>query len=748
MRGPDKRVRYWGFIGNVLPPAVDPALPPAEHTRAVSKARADIELMAQRIHDLGFNSVRNWHPHWTDHYTPGDGSYEDLVAYYFAQLDKRGIKIWESGLNELGDISADDVNVIDDPRTAKAWTHAMTQIVKENHGKPFTLRCGFGSYPQIMRFWDPRYEALVIKRMKKAAQWPNRYKQGLRLSDDPQIIVWELSNEELAYKGFFSGSWQRLPSFLRNQLLTKWTDFLRAKYGADRTLNAAWKYLLPGESLAKGTVMLAPLANPTPGNLAINDVNPVAVRALKFAAQTYTRDDFSRQRGEDVVEFFTSMIVQHKQRLTAALKKWGRSCAFSPTLWDASNCFQIQSSYMFQQSEAVATCSYIQGMAHDPTCKRWPFYSGLETSPRMCWDVPWMEQSSIENKPHFIYEFQIGCRTKYRAEAATRVAALGSIQDWDIINWHIYGNYDLSGDTARENPFDGMLHIWHDYFGFANDEVQNSAMKAAAEVFKRRLVEPAPSPTTFVFGRRTLLDPKSMDYGRSYGDYARKFIPTCYRYGARVRIDVDRENDQILGLSYEQGVYEVNPVRPNDQIEYDWQQGHLLLDASAVASYTGFYGQRQGRPVTFRNGVEFSDVVIVNPRNMPYPVTPEEGYVALQLVSADGKPLSKTNRALLSAVSTSFNTGYHVDTSKASNGLHLNGPQNRPPSEYFGAWCEPGTAPVLVARVGVTVKCPAIDGMEFTLRDWHMRPIGSGLVKRGMMRAPEKPPVFVVELTR
>jgi hypothetical protein len=741
-----KRVRYWGFIGWPLPQAVKKEPPSAERARAIDKAYRTVDLMVNRIHDLGFNLVRNWYAVNNPDYECGDGSYEDIVARYLWKLEQAGCTIWNSCVNMCGEARPEDADIIDDPATAAAWKAAVAEYMAKSGTTGMTLYCGHGSMPGAARAWDPRFKALAIARMKKAAQWPNKYKGGLRLCDDPHNIVWELSNEEIWYKGMFNGWWQDLPSFFRNELLGRWHDFLRDKYGSESGILGKWEFLLPGESLTDGAIMLAPLASPARVAQAVNDANPTAIKSLSVKKQEYTRDDFNRHRGEDVVEFFTMLWIEHKKLEADALKTWGKSCALSPCLWDAANCFQTQATLMFQHSDAVATCAYIQGMAHDPTYKRFPFYSGLEAPPRMCWDVPWMEQSSVKNKPHFVYEYQIGNRTKYRAEAATRVAAIGLIQDWDIINWHIYGH---SADPDVKNPFDDRIHIWHDYFGYGNDEVQLSAMKAAGQMFINSAAAAAPRPTEFIIGRATLYDPASMDYGRSYGDYGKWIIPTCFRYGLRINVDLTREGDEIIGPYSKQGVYEPNPVRPNDQIEYDWNMGHLIFDSPSAASYTGFYGQRCGKPVDLPNsGVRISDVSVRNPRGIAFPVTPEEGYIAVTLVSCDGKPLAKTKKALLSAVSTSFNTDYKVDVTKSARGMHQDGPGPLPLHEFYGAWCETGKAPVLVARVGATVKCKGINGMKYRFLDWHMREIGGGVVKNGAIKIPSDKPVFITELGR
>jgi len=446
-----------------------------------------------------------------------------------------------------------------------------------------------------------------------------------------------------------------------------------------------------------------------------------------------------------VIEFLTGLCIAHKQRESDALKTWGKSCRLSPLIWDTGNCFQIQSGYMFQSADAVATATYIKGMSHDPTYKRWPFYSGLEAPPKLCWDVPWVEVSKQKGKPFFVYECQIDCRTKYRAEFPMRMTAAGAIGDWDIINWHIYG-HDV--DASKPNPFAGAICVWHDYLQYAYDEVQNSAMKVCAEIFKNGLLAPPPKPTTFIFGRKTLYDPQSMTYGKSYGEAAMRIIPTFYRYGAQFVIDPTREDDTIDGPSYRQSIYEPNPVKPNEQIEFDWSKGFLKFDAPGCIGFVGFYGQLGG-PVNFRSGASFRDVVVENPDGIAYPVTPEEGYVEITVASQDGQPLAKTAKAIVSAVSTSFNSGFRLDYTKATQGMHYDGPKDGPPEEGYGPWAaDAGHEPVLVARVGVTVVCKDVDGMRYVLRDWHMREIGRGTVRNGALKVPADKPVFIVELTR
>jgi hypothetical protein len=746
------RVRYWGLVTAYAARANFAAdETPEQLATRVDRDRRAIDLFTDRLGEMGFNLVRSWEGRYPNQqglpllyshdYHKGDGSLADSIAYAHAKFDEAGIKLWMSSTNGLGDITPDDVDVLDDPATADAWRAAMTELVASRGGS-FPVR-GRGT---LLATFDERTEALWIERLRLLTDFPNHYKGGMRLGDDPQIIVWELTNEEFPFRHFFAGRWQSLPPYFRNKLLARWNDFLNRKYASEAELIAAWGFLLPGESLDEGTVALLPLGRPQTGELAINDTNPAVIESLRSHAQRYTRDDFNRRRGEDVSEFACELIIGHKQRLAAALRGMGKSCALSPVVFDSGNAFQIQEAWMHQHADAVSTCSYTKGMGHDPTHRRFPFYSQLDDYPRTSWGVPWFEQSTARGKPHFVYETMIDNRTKYRAEYPMRVAALAGIQDWDIVVWHTYPGRDANPDSPK--PFDQQLNAGGDYLTIRGDEVIISALRAAGEVFRHGHAPPAPDPTVYHIGRRTLHDPRSMNYGKSYGDFADSFIHTTYRHGSRVWIDPDAEEDAVQGPVIRPGVYNSNPVKPNHAITYDWQRAFLKIDAPGAASYTGFFGEYGHDAVTFEHDVRFTDISVNNPYGMAYHVTEDERYVSITLASCDGLPLHQSRHAVISAVSTSFNTGYTLDLTRSNPGRQSEGPQDGPLREFFGAWTIGGKAPTLVARVGVTVHAPAIDGMTYIMSDFQRRTLAEGAITDGKLTIPAELPVFLVELKR
>lgn len=135
------------------------------------------------------------------------------------------------------------------------------------------------------------------------------------------------------------------------------------------------------------------------------------------------------------------------------------------------------------------------------------------------------------------------------------------------------------------------------------------------------------------------------------------------------------------------------------------------------------------------------DVSISNPPGIAYPVTPDEKYFEFTLTSTDGLPLAQAKRAIISAVSTSFNSGFQLDESKMRREFQW---QQNPGAMPNGG----GRAPVLVARVNATVVAPALNGMRYILRDWHMNALAQGIVKGGTLRIEAKQPVFIIELWR
>jgi hypothetical protein len=719
-----KRVRFWGGIG-----AVPAAKAPGQDPYAYNRQALD------RIQAYGFNMQRIWGmdrsaAEQKGVYTKGDGSKLDLYDWMVADAKRRGMKLWVGSAGNGGTATAADVGIIDDPATADAWKAAVGDK-------------GVGSLGHYLATsWDPRLEAICLRNTRASLSRVNQH-TGLRLADDPVFAVWELVNEDWWITKMVGGQWQKLPKFFRDSLIVRWHEFLKGKYKTQEALVAKWGGLLAGEDLAKGTILLAPMRNAAKA-AALNDANPQAEAKFEGVAGEYGRDDFSAHRARDVNEFFASLVLASKQRQAEAFKTIGKSTKLSPLLKDTGIGYDSISQLIHQSADAVSHCAYIGGVTHDEANGRYPFYSGLEEQPRLCLDVPWLEHNKIEGKPFFCYEVNIGSPAKFRSEFPYRLLFLATIQDWDIVCWHtLSGGYKWGSEKPLDGPLSspGPAAV---QFNYQHDEVLIAAMRIAGAAFVGQSLEPAPKPTKFIYGRKTIFSPASMDYAGSYGRNGLDMLNTTYRYGMRIELDPNREDDEIIGRTVPLKTWAYpNPLKPTTQMTYDWRKGYLKIDSAATAAFTGFLAQYGADTVEFGNGVKISGVSVVNPPDAPYPVTPEESYVSIGVATSDGKSLKDCSKAVLSAVSTSANKGLKVGRDPAA--------PDRPPHVWAGSKVFEGAwkTPVLVSRVNCTVTAPALAGMKYRMRDWYWKVVEEGVVADGgKLTLSADKPIFVVELER
>ena len=331
---------------------------------------------------------------------------------------------------------------------------------------------------------------------------------------------------------------------------------------------------------------------------------------------------------------------------------------------------------------------------------------------------------------------------KYRAEFPYRVAAAAAIQDWDVVNFHLFGR---PNDPAEATPYTKSLNYSHAGDGggsiegvhFKNDEIYTSALKAAGTFFTTGALQTIEKPTVMTFGRKSLYAPESADYGKSFGDLGKLVMNTAYRYGVQMQVDTTREDDKVEGRTVEPGLMHYSPMKPTDEITFDWAKGSLVFDAPSGVSFTGFLA-KYGTGYIFSHGVTLSDVTVANPPAMSYPVGKDELYVSFSAVAQDGRPLSESKRVLVSLVSTSFNTGFRINEDQVAEGnLGYTG------KPYAGQTQDANpTMPVTVARVGGTITSKSLAGMTYRMLDWHFRELAAGTLQDGVLIVPADKPVF------
>ncbi len=751
-----QRHRFWAVIGNfpnqIMVPQGQTATP-EQRSEFALQAYADNEALITRFQDLGFNMTRFWRANSASgdaDYVPGDGSSADIIDHFVATAKAKGFRIWMASLNRnMNGLTPEHVTVVDDPDTAEPWRAAITE--------------GLAAKAPLnrARYWDPRLEAYAISQMVDAATHVNKY-TGLRWCDDPVFAAFELSNEEWWVRAMLRGDWQKLPAFLRNSLVQRWNDYLLAKYDSATALTTAWNGLLPGEDPTRGTVLFTPMATPSTVALSINDGSAHAQAAVDaMVKQEYSRADFHDQRASDVLDFLMQVQIAHKQREHDAIKPLGKATRLAPLAWDTGIGYEIQSQWVHQNAEASVHDAYVNGFygkrgespapagpfedalqamqAHQGWTRmvhnRDQWVSWLEKPPGIAQGVPWLEHNRVKGKPFFCYETQISQPAKYRADFPLRLTALASVQDWDIAAWHYWGA--ARGIGSEVHPF----HKGMDYstgshpqgYHFTWDECQAAMMRAAGIAWRMQAWAPAANPTTFIYGRKAMTDPLSMRYAGSYGLGGMDMLPTTYQHGLRIHIDPTRDDDAVIGPVVKGADYLThNPYTPTEQVTFDWKQGFLSMQAPAALAWTGFLGNIDGEHIAFADGSRLDRVIFANDEGIYEAMTPEEGYLAFCAYSEDGLPLAQSRHAAVSLVSTSFNDGFRIER-KDDGSIQVHG----------------GGLPVRHARVGGVFTSPAIAGMRYTLRDWHLDSLGEGTVGAdGAMMIPADQPLWFIELRR
>ncbi|MGF1530376.1 MAG: hypothetical protein ACFCU4_03340 [Puniceicoccaceae bacterium] len=751
-----ERQRYWAAIGKLfIPTRIQPGDDDQTRAAKLERSRRGTDFLLDRFAEYGFNAVRLWDVTTDEDYQPGDGSHADALDYFLARASERGFRVWAAGFgNRVGRLSAADVDILDDPSTASQWVDAIREYNEGSDKKDIRK--------SLARIWDPRIEAVYIERMRAIGNHFNKHR-GLRWADDPVFAIWELTNEEWWMSRMLGGGWLKEPKFFRDQLIRLWNQWLLDKYENDANLSAAWGGLLPGESASEGSVIFAPIRGRSDPALTIGDANPAALAALMSTEQTLTRSDFEPQRARDLIEFLLEIQLAHKERSSAAVRDLGKSTRLGVIIHDTGIGYEIQSQYLHQLSDASVHDAYVNGWGPRPSdpdlegltsenrrrlrildaerisATTGPWVNWLLKPPGISQGVPWLEHNKIEGKPFLVYETQIQQPAKYRADFPLRLAALASIQDWDWVSWHYFATHDEVGvvENPMERPLDVTTGSHPQGYHYTYDEVQNAMMRQAALIWRGVHLEPAPNPTRFIYGKRSLTDPDSMDYAGSYGTKGFDMLQTVYQHGVRIEIDPTREDDEVIGpvVSFEDRNTH-NPYTPTNAITFDWKKGYLLFDNSSTMAFTGLLA-KYGSKVEFSIGLILKNVAINNPEGIFSPIEEKEQYLAFALVTEDGLPLSDTRKASLALHSTSFNTGFSWNPDLVLEKRH---PRL--------ANTVQGNLPVLVARVAATIQSPDLQGFSFTAYDWNSKVVSTGTIEGDTLSIPSDLPISYLVLER
>jgi hypothetical protein len=274
-------------------------------------------------------------------------------------------------------------------------------------------------------------------------------------------------------------------------------------------------------------------------------------------------------------------------------------------------------------------------------------------------------------------------------------------------------------------------HYWQAVV-FGGDEVMLASMKLASTIFLHGDLAPPAEPTVLVVGRDVLFNIDTSGWDSLY----KHMQATAMQFGLRLRFDPNAPKSHFIGkntMTFE------DVCRPTPEITYRWKQGQLIIESPRVRVIAGFVPEAH----TFECGEKLEGISVGIPEGTPY-VREGERYVCFALCSQDDKPLAESGDIVAMAVSTSWNTGFKLNTDKYD--AELKATQHGPISAARSL--EWGSLPVLVTRVGWTLQAPWLAGLTAERHDFSLETYRTDQLKNPSLTVDADEPLFFIHLKR
>lgn len=274
---------------------------------------------------------------------------------------------------------------------------------------------------------------------------------GRRYADEPSVAMVELSNENSLVVGWSSGALERLPKVHRDELDRQWNTWLRARYGSDLRLQAAWTGsvhpgLQAGETLSLDSVARVP------------------------DARTRT-DQWPPARAADLVRFYAERERAHQRALARFVRE---ELGFTTPLVCNTSFGVPAADVLLDDCDVVDVHIYWD-----------PIYEATVLTDRSLVEDPGRALEALSTcrvgKPCVLGELQHSYPNRHAHEAPFLWAALAARQDLDAVTWFAW-SHDTP-DLAAVGPAGAL-----DLQGRLGSLVQ---MPAAARLFREGRVPPA-----------------------------------------------------------------------------------------------------------------------------------------------------------------------------------------------------------------------------------------------------------------
>ncbi len=500
---------------------------------------------------------------------------------------------------------------------------------------------------------DERLWKVRLRHASNVLDHRNLY-TGKRYAEEESIALIEINNERGIIVKWLDSGFEKWPEYFRNKLQRKWNEWLLKRYSDDAGLRAAWGELKSGESVGKNSLKLAPAHA--------------------------ERKNYPDARGHDFVLFLTELVDERNREFVAhcrALAPEGTGAAVVPFSYDS----QYKPSLPWLFSNSLGDTSTI-------SMYFWHNGSSLTKSPKLYL----LDTHSAADKLTVVYETGRSRPSPYRSEHPYMLAVLSAWQGFDIVSWH--GNW--MGESSPEELLAGTAppptnHFWTGVH-LEHDPTMSSSVALAGRIFLDQAVEESPDPAVFTMGRES-----AAGYRNWNGLTNDQMSALTFSRGTRIAFDPEKAGGFLNpeGDFREQVQDSTEAVNTGKSVVWDWPNGRLIIDSPTAKVYVG----PSVSSYRFRDGITLSGL--------------HTEWISFSMVSMDGKPLTgegATDRALVSAVYSSVNTGFEYDWEVSGS-----------PTEMAKAVKSQGHAPVLMDEVPFTLSFPHEFSGTWRTYDFAMR---------------------------
>ena len=660
--------------------------------------------IAHRVRQMGFNAVRLhlYDVRFIDQNAedgrgeatsvvfqcpePGDGSPLDKFDYFIYCLEREGLYLYMTFDRLRGKFQPGDYHVLpsDGREDERSWKAALEELQPS--------RADEHAY-----YVDPRLGEAQARFVRQLLDHRNLY-TGRRVADDPNVALYELTNENHFPEWMLTGGFREWPRYFQDVLQRRWNTWLRERYGDELKRREAWTTLEATERLPQDAILVAPTLG----------------EAKEYPAE----------RLADIHRFVNHLFIEYSRRLEGIIRESGKHSAHAPVSWDTLHEHKHKWYYPCSLAGLMTVGTYVQGPATADVERRRlkPGFQGFYN----------LSFASVLDKPTVIYENNTLKPDSWRADYPMIISAFTSTHDWDGVFWYNWGNGSVpdqfDDDTYVHTGlrYAATSHKWHGIVS-STDEVLLAGMRLAGTMFRTFAIPAAPDPVVVTIGSEDLLGPGLWVGGigipypeAAPGPYklASALSATDLVHTVRYAFDPRREKSSLSRPLIPKTSPRCSPV---DGLTYDCERGVLTIDTPCAKAIVGFWG----------NEARFDDGLSVQLRDQLEP-----RFACFGIASSDGTTLAESNRAVLLLTTHGENRGrvLHDDPESVPGDAPLFAKQVK-------SW---GYGPPDIARPGTRIALGA--KWCWRLLDFRLQVLAEGSGET--LDIPSGTPLFMAELER